>query len=206
MARAEYRPGLRSRLVGYLKIALPLLAIGLLSTVFLFQESDQIEGGITFSSDDRDTMRDGLSIYNPKFSGINLNGDRFFMEAAKATPDSADPEEVDLIDLNGRTEYKNGFAVYLTAARGKARLPQQLVELSGGVHIRTSDGFEGLTNAGIAGLENGSFITETPVTLSGPIGKLEAGSMRLEHLVSDGAGENQVFTFENGVKLTLTQN
>ncbi len=206
MARPDYRPGLRTRIVGFLKIALPLLAVALLSTVFLFQESDQIEGGITFSSDDRDTMRDGLAIYNPKFSGINLNGDRFFMEASKATPDGADPNEVELVDLNGRTEFRNGSAIYLKAARGTARLPQQIIDLYGGVHIRTSDGFEMLTNAVIAGLETGSFISDTPVTLSGPIGQLEAGSMRIEQLSEDTNEENQVFTFENGVTLTLTPN
>ena len=137
MSKGEYRPGFRSRIVGYLKIALPILAIGLLSTVFLFQKDGQIEGGITFSSDDRDTMRDGLAVYNPKFSGVNLNGDRFHMEATKATPDSGTPKEVALIDLNGRTDYKSGLSVYLKAARGLVRLPEQQLELSGGLHILT---------------------------------------------------------------------
>lgn len=206
MARANYRPGFRSRLIGYLKVLLPLLAVGLLSTVFLFQTRDEIEGGITFSADDRDTMRDGLAIYNPKFSGLNINGDRFVMEASKATPDSADPQEVVLLNLDGRTDYETGLSVYLKASRGIARLPEQILELSGGVHIRTSEGLEGLTNEGVAGLEDGSFVADTPVTLDGPMGHLEAGSMKLERVSGDGSRENQVFTFENGVKLTLEPN
>lgn len=206
MARKDHPAGYYSRFVGYLKVALPLLAIGLLSTVFLFQAGDEIEGGISFSSDDRDTMKDGLAVYNPKFSGVNLHGDRFFLEASKATPDSGDPKEVVLVDLNGRTEYKSGLAVYLKAARGIVRLPEQVLELSGGLHIRTSDGFEGLTNAGVAGLETGSFLSKGPVSLEGPIGRLEAGSMRLDPSPEGETVENQVFTFENGVKLTLTPN
>jgi len=206
MARKDHNPGLRSRFIGYLKIALPLLAVALLSTVFLFQTGDEIEGGITFSRVDKDTMRDGLAVYNPKFSGVNLQGDRFFMEAAKATPDSGDPKEVTLVDLNGRTDYISGLSVYLKAARGIVRLPDQKLELSGGLHIRTSDGFEGTANAGTAGLETGSFMSKGPVTLTGPMGQLEAGSMQLVPSNDSGSGENQVFTFENGVTLTLIPN
>ena len=151
-------------------------------------------------------MRDGLAVYNPKFSGVNQNGDRFIMEASKATPDSADPDEVVLVDLNGRTDYKSGLSVYLKAARATVRVPEQKLEMSGGLHIRTSDGFEGLANAGVAGLDTGSFISDGPVSLEGPIGRLEAGSMRLEPMSAEGEAENQVFTFENGVTLTLTPN
>ncbi len=205
MAAPSYPRGLYSRFVGYLKIALPLLAVGLLSTVFLLQEEDTIRGGITFSADDRDTIRDGLTVYEPKFAGVNLNGDRFYMEAAKATPDSADPDEIVLVDLDGRTDYTDGASVYLTAARAIARIPEQVLELSGGVRIRTSDGFEGLTNSGVAALDTGTFITDGPVTLEGAMGILEAGSMRLDRLAGNAttAAQNQVFTFENGVKLTL---
>lgn len=206
MARRDHPSGFYSRLVGYLKVALPLLAVALFSTVFLFQTGDEIEGGISFSSDDRDTMRDGLAVHNPKFSGVNLRGDRFFLEAAKATPDSGEPEEVVLVELSGRTDYKDGFSVYLKAARGIVRLPEQLLELSGGLHISTSDGFEGLANGGTAGLDTGSFISDGPVTLDGPMGRLEAGAMRLDPAPEGATKENQVFTFENGVTLTLTPN
>ncbi len=205
MARGRSRPGLRSRIVGYLKIALPLVALGLLSTVFLFQEDDAAPGGITFSENDRDTMRDGLAVYNPKFSGVTPNGDRFYLEAAKATPDdSADPNEVALVDLTGQTEYASGLVLTLKAARAQAYLEKQIVEVSGGMRIVTSNGFEGMATAGTVGLETGSFVSDGPVTLQGAIGYLEAGSMRLEN-EQDGEGvQNQVFTFENGVKLTLT--
>lgn len=204
MASTEYRPGLRSRLVGFLKIVLPLFAIGLLSTVFLFQREDQIEGGITFSEDDRDTMRDGLAVYSPKFSGHSEAGDRFFVEAAKAVPDQgSDPNEVALIDLSGRTEYKSGLTVNLKAARGKALLKDQQLKLEGGIHITTSNGYEGMTNGGVAGLDTGTFVSDGPVTLDGPVGTLEAGLMRIDSGDTEVGSQNQVFTFENGVRLTL---
>lgn len=207
MARAPYRPGAYSRFIGYVKIALPLLAIALLSTVFLVQSEDTIEGGITFSKNDRDTIRDGLTVYNPKFSGVNLRGDRYFLEALKATPDSAEPDEVMLEGVDGRTDYVSGLSIYLTSERGMARLPQQRLNLEGGVTIKTSEGYEGKTEAGVLGLDNGSFVSKGPVTLSGPPGQIEAGSLRIESLKHpDAAQENQVFWFENGVKLTYLPN
>ena len=199
MARTR-NPAAYSRFVGYLKIALPLIAIGLLSTVFLVQKEDPIKSGAIFSEIDRDTIRDGLSVHNPKYSGVNVNGDRFYLEASRATPDGADPDEVAMVDILGRTDYREGRTISLRAARGTAFLPDQTILLEGGVHIKTSDGYEGLTNAGTAGLDRGSFVSDGPVTLTGPTGMLEAGSMRIETHQSD-QGENQVFTFENGVKL-----
>ena len=204
MERTDYRPGLRSRLVGYLKIALPLLATGLMSTVFLFQQPDEIAGGITFSEDDRDTMRDGLAVYSPKFSGLGPSGNRFFVEATKAVPDSGqNPNFVSLVDLSGRTEYTSGLTVNLRAARGRANLPEQVMELEGGLRILTSNGYEGLTNGGSANLETGTFQSSGPVTLTGPIGTLEAGVMQIVVETLETGKQNQVFTFEKGVKLTL---
>ena len=204
MARSDYNPGLRSRLVSYLKIVLPLIAMGLLSTVFLFQEGDKPPTGITFSEDDRDTMRDGLAVYNPRFSGVSQSGDRFFMQAAKATPDrNENPAEVALVDLVGRTEYISGLTIHLRAARGLAHLERQQVDLSGGIHVSTSDGLEGMANAGTAGLEDGSFVSDGPVSLTASFGALDAGSMRVQTETDSEGAQNQVFTFENGVKLTL---
>lgn len=206
MAERSYRPGLYSRFIGYTKIALPLIAIAVLSSVFLLQEKDEIAGGVTFSEDDRDTMRDGLAVYNPRFSGVNLNGDRFFMEAQKATPDGSDTKEVALVDLDGRTDYASGLTVFLKASRGFADLPGQTLDLTDGVRLRTSDGFEGVMNTLKADLETGLIVSEMPVRLTGPRGLLEAGSMRIETIPDENGIENQVFSFENGVTLSFTAN
>lgn len=204
MTQTEFKPGAYSRLVGYLKIALPLLAIALLSTVFLVQQEDEITGGIVFTQSDRDTVRDGLTMHNPKFSGVNLKGDRFYVEAERATPDGAEPKEVALKGVDGRTDYVSGLSIFLSAARGTAYIPEQKVRLEGGLTIRTSDGYEGVTDAGVAGLKTGSFVSDGPVTLTGPTGTIEAGSLRIETLKEPkDNSENQVFWFEKDVKLVF---
>ncbi len=53
------RPGMHSRLVAILKLGLPLVALGLLSALFLVQTDDRI-GGVVFSDGDVEALGNGL--------------------------------------------------------------------------------------------------------------------------------------------------
>lgn len=204
MDRVPYRPGLYSRLVGLLKVALPLVAVALMATVFLVQKEDKITGGVVFTQGDRDTMRDGLAINNPELSGITATGDRFFMTAVRAIPDGNTLNEVALERITARTEYLSGRKVYLKAHEGTAFVPEQRVHLMGDIEINTTDGYVGVTQTASADLANGEIFADSPVVIDGPTGRLEAGSMRITNEPdATGARNNQMFTFENGVKLTF---
>lgn len=202
MEPARYRPERYSRFVGLMKVALPLIAVALMATVFLVQEEDTIAGGVVFTQGDRDTMRDGLAINNPELSGITPTGDRFFMTAARAIPNDNSVQEVELFEITGRTEYLSGRIVRLKANEGMAFVPEQRVQLIGDIEIETSDGYTAHTQSGVADLASGEIHIDSQVELVGPTGQLTAGSMTIANQPQNaGSQNNQMFTFENGVTL-----
>lgn len=187
-----------------MKVALPLIAVALLATVFLVQEEDTIAGGVVFTQGDRDTMRDGLAINNPELSGITPTGDRFFMTASRAIPSDNTLQEVALVEITARTEYLSGRIVDLEANEGMAFVQEQRVHLMGDIRIETSDGYTALTQSGVADLSSGAIYIDTKVELEGPTGRLTAGSMTIANQPQNAASQNnQMFTFENGVTLTF---
>ena len=65
MALPRRDPGVYSRWVGILKIVLPLIAVGLLSTVFLVQKEDAFEGGLVFTKVDIATLGLPVEVLEP---------------------------------------------------------------------------------------------------------------------------------------------
>ena len=70
-------PGLYSRVVAVLKVGLPLVAVGLLASLFLVQTDDRLGGNVVFSPGDVEALGSGLSINNPTFTGTTRGEDRF---------------------------------------------------------------------------------------------------------------------------------
>lgn len=200
MARRPRDPETYTRFVGVLKVALPLIAIGLLSTVFLVQREDTFEGGLVFTKVDIATLGDGLTISNPRFSGITRGGDTFSLTAVRAIPDSSIPTRIEMTDISADLSYEQGRTVELTAAHGLAHVKAQVLELDGGIHAESSDAYTIETDGGVFQMTDGTFESSGPVVLTGPTGNLEAGKMRV---TPGNDSQNHVFWFENGVKLTF---
>lgn len=206
MSSARHSPGAYSRLVSFLKILLPLLALAILSSVFLTQTEDTFEGGLVFSKTDLETLGDGLTIRDPRFTGTSSRGDLFSISAETATPDRAQPKLIDIVNTVTEAKFADGLGVTLTAAKARADLTSQVVTLSGGLRIVTSDGYVILSDGGIADLRAGMVTSSGPVTADGPAGKIEAGRVKFETQSSPaGTGlENRIVKFDNGVRVTIT--
>ena len=84
-------PGLYSRVVGILKVGLPLVALGMLSALFLIQTEDRLGAGIRFTRGDLEALGSGLRISNPIFTGTTSGADTFRFTAELVIPDAAPP-------------------------------------------------------------------------------------------------------------------
>ena len=201
MAKGPRDPEVYSRWVGILKIVLPLIAVGLLSTVFLVQKEDTFEGGLVFSKIDMATLGDGLTISNPRFSGITTGGDTFTLAAARAIPDSSKPKVVEMTELAADLSYADGTIVNATAAQGIARIPEQKLDLNGGFEALSNNDYTFRSTGGQLDLRSGDFESFGTVRMTGPGQVLEAGRLRI---ATDAADGRRLFHFENGVHLTYT--
>ena len=200
MAQWSRNPHLYSRFVRIVKFALPLLAIAVLSTVFLVQQEDTFDGQLVFSELDRRSLDDGLTIHNPQITGRSASGG-YRISAATAIPDDTNAKEVRFTKLVARTENADGRATELTGNQGIAEIDSEIVTVVGDVVVTTSGGYRVETSKAVARLAEGALDTG-PVRVVGPTGQIEAGTLRIEQIVpEDGGPTKEFFFFEKGVKL-----
>ncbi|MGR3436106.1 MAG: LPS export ABC transporter periplasmic protein LptC [Shimia sp.] len=181
-----------TRLVRVLKVALPLGALGLLSTMFFFSGEVDPTQSIPFAELDVDALIREQRLSNPYFSGVTGDGAAIAIAAASARPDGP---VVDVQTVEARLDTP-GRRLTLTAAAGRIDPPGQVARLEGGTRIVTSDGFEMDTDALTSALDRTDLRSDGPLTADTPFGTLEAGGMVL---TADAGGERLVF--DSGVRI-----
>jgi lipopolysaccharide export system protein LptC len=194
-------PGLHSRVVAILKVGLPLVALGLLSGLFLGQPGERLddESGLVFAPGDVEALGSGLSIRSPTFSGTTRGGDRFRFRATLVEPDAAPPTRAAITALAGDLDLADGPTVTVSAARGDLDVPTQRLDLGGAVSIETSDGYRIRAEKVTLDLRAGSMIAGDAVASTGPLGRIDSGSLRVAPAAE--SGEVRRFSFGDGVRL-----
>ena len=191
-----------SRFITITKVVLPLIAIGLLATVFLFTKDDSLEGGFLFSKTDLETLESGMRIDKPRFFGSNPAGDIYNFVADAMLPDSLTPSLVEVQKISGEIKYQNGTNIQISAGKAGFMLDGRTLELSEGAFIVTSDGFRITTDELLAELDTGALTSSTPISGRSPMGDIQAGSFQVERVEADGE-EKQMIWFGNGVMLSF---
>ena len=192
-------PGLYSRLVALLKIGLPLLALLLLGTVFLFDREDELGGGLGFSRADLEALGSGLSVRNPNLSGRTDDGDIYDVTAAVVVPTDATFRLLDAETLDGTLTLTDGRVVTFRADRGRIDLDAQDLDLADGVEIETSDGFTARADTARADLERATMRGEGSVVATGPMGRITSDRVRI--VPRERGAEEKVIWFEGRVRM-----
>ena len=186
-----------SRMVAWLKVLLPLMALGLLSTLFLLSRSIDPTAEIPFAdSEIQDRLRD-QQITGPFFSGSTVGGDQISFSAAKmGTAENSGNTKAD--NISAQIDLASGSRIVFFADQGIVNLAEDQSVLTGNVLITTSSGYKINSDKLVAAMSALSVESPKDVTAIGPIGTLTAGSMRLNAPESNG---NAQLVFTNGVKL-----
>ena len=192
-----------SRLVGWLKVVLPLLALGLLSTLFLISRAIDTETVIPFADKEiQDRLRD-QQVTGPVYYAVTADGEEISFAADKLTTpqgvtgsNAAETVEVTM-DLVG------GAQVTLNASRGDFNIEQDNADLQGDVVIRTSTGYRLESERMITQMSSLDVTSPGPVQGDGPVGTLDAGAMSL---TAGKAGGPAQLVFTKGVKLVYIPN
>jgi lipopolysaccharide export system protein LptC len=193
MARAT---GLHSRLIAWAKIVLPLLALGLLSTIFLLSDRREPMETVPFAEalQDGETTREGIS--GPQYAGKTTRGDLLTMSATRARPQA--DGSILAEDLTAAMRLIDGGEILLDALSATLPEDSQTARLQGGVRIRSSAGYVLDTEALTTALDRIEAESLGPVSGAGPLGTLEAGRMRI---TAPGGDSSVQLLFTEGVKL-----
>lgn len=185
-----------SKLVAWLKVLLPLTALGLLSTLFLLSRNIDPVAAIPFAETEIQKRLQGQQITAPFFSGTSTTGDRISVSAG--TMATAGDQNNAATDLAAHIDLSGGARVVLFSDRGDFDMAGGASSLEGNVVITTSTGYKLNSEELLTDFDQMSVESPGPVSGTGMSGTLEAGQMRLRKTDD---GENAQLIFTNGVKL-----
>ncbi len=185
-------------MVAWLKILLPLAALGILSTLFLLSKNIDPTTTIPFTTIDLRERAASQQITAPEFAGATEDGDLIAFRAVSARPDPDHGSRLYAETLDARIELASGSVIVFRAAGGVVDEAADRAELAGDVIIESSMGYLVTTDKLISGMH--AIHAETPGAIEGvgPPGKFSAGRM----LITSGEVDDSVqMLFTGGVKL-----
>ena len=188
-----------SRIVGILKIVLPLTALVLLSLVFLLARTIDPTRAIPMASIDVEERARDPRLSGARFAGVTDDGAALTIvtQTARSDPDAAMRLEVSGLDL--LIEGDNGENLSARAENGTIDRGAGRFDMTGGLEIAVSPGYR-LTGERITGLLDSTRVDAPgPVSGTAPAGEIWAGNMVLR---ADSASDTgYMLVFGGGVRL-----
>ena len=171
---------LHSRLVYWLKIVLPLAALALLATLFLFGRPISPEDAIPYASTDiTDRVKDPR-VTDPVFAGMTADGAALTIAAAEARPGALGADNAgEARTVTALIELPDTSTAQVTAPLVQMNRATQRAILTGGVKIVTSSGYTAAMSGLSVATTQTDLVSLGPVDAEGPLGKLQAQAMHL---------------------------
>lgn len=189
----------RTRIVRWLRVLLPLIALAILSTMFLFSRRPETEPQIPYAEVDAEAMAREPRIVAPEYSGVTSDGAELSLQASQAAPAGGEGAAT-ASDLRLDWRRPDGLSAELTAPDG--RVENGIVGLRGGVRMSTSSGWTLEAPNVDASTDRSRLAASGGVEAMAPFGRVDADRMELVPETDDTqkAG-SAVLNFSGGVRL-----
>jgi lipopolysaccharide export system protein LptC len=174
MARADTH----TRIVGWLKVALPLMALAVLSTLFLVADQIDPEDALPYAEVDVEDLAREPRMTMPSYAGTTTDGASLSLTADEART-ATDTSQAKALGLRLELLTPDGGKTDVTAASAVMDDAAREVVLSGGVMITTSAGYLLKTPEIAANLDRSGLESRGPVTAISPAGKISADGVTL---------------------------
>ncbi len=167
-----------TRVVGWLKVILPLTALAILSTLFLVARRIDPEAALPYAEVDVEDLAREPRMTAPTYAGLTSDGAALTLSAEEARP-SADGSPAKAVGLRLTLATPDGAQTELVAASAAMDEAAREVLLSGGVVFTTSSGYRMETAEVAAKLDRTGLESRAPVVAAGPPGDIRADRMAL---------------------------
>ena len=193
MAGADNR---YSIFIGWAKITLPLAALALLSTIFLFSRS--ADDGERIPLSDIAAIAREPRISSPTFAGVADDGSGVSLSAADIRAIAGRPDSFAITSARLSMVAVDGLRIDLRAGTGEIDGTGHSAVFSGDVLMTTSTGYTLQTPGARADLRAGTIESDGALTAIGPFGRLNAGRVLI---TADPEGKGMRLLFDGGVSL-----
>lgn len=192
----------RTRIVRWLRVLLPLVALTILSTMFLFSRQPGTEPQIPYAEVDAEQMAREPRMVAPQYSGVTSDGAELSLSATEATPPNEDQDNTAtasdlLLDWRG----KDGLTAELTAPDGG--VGNGNIDLRGGVRMTTSSGWKMQAPQINAATDRSHIAAQDGIAAQAPFGQITAGAMEMLPAETESQDDTtpNVLNFTDGVRL-----
>lgn len=187
-----------SRMVALLKVSLPLIALGILSTLFLVSRAVDPPSTIPFADSEVQERLTNQQVTGPLYTGMSANGDQieFIAETVVNSPDEVGTNISQNVEVT--VDYASGLQAILVANTAETNMSEDRSRLIGDVKIVTSHGYELESELLLVRMTTPDIFSPGPVTGHTPVGPVDAGTMH--YFVTEGS-EGAQLVFTKGVKL-----
>lgn len=198
MATSE---NLHSKLVVWAKVTLPLLALALLATLFLFSRQIDPTDAIPYAEVDVEERARAPRLTQPTYAGVTADGAALSLTAAEARPESATAVAT-AMGIVGQMQTPDGAVTDLAAATADFDTTAGKITLKGDVAITTSSGYAINSDTLVANLDQTGLTSPGQVTASSPMGDISANAMALSQDPKTAGA--YLLVFKGGVKMLYT--
>ena len=188
-----------SHVISWLKIILPLLALGILSTLFLVARTIDPAQNLPFAEVDVEGIAREQRIGSPNFSTVTDDGSAISLSAESARPDPKNTDRITGTRVNAGIDLPGGERIDVVAAEMELDNTAGAATLKDGVTITTSDGYVMQTRQVQIALDATRVVSQTRTTVEAPIGNLSADSFELSRQAEN--DQPYALVFKGHVKL-----
>ncbi len=188
-----------SRVVLWLKVALPLAALAILSTLFFVAETLDPEAAIPYAEVDVERILREQGATAPNFGGVTADGVKIALSAAAIRPATDDRNRWTGTTLTASFDLPSGAVISLDSPEGIVDAAQRQAILQGGAILTSTTGYRVTTEQIVASFDEGTVVAEQGIVAEGPPGTITAGRMVLNRV--DGDPPSHHLVFQDGVRL-----
>lgn len=194
---------LRTRIVRWLRVLLPLVALAILSTLFLLSKGPGKDPSIPYADVDAEELAREPQMTLPEYAGVTRGGAAVTLRADQLRSASGAEGDASRMRMTWRAE--DGLAADMTAPAGA--LADGVIRLTGGVRMTTSSGWALTTpqidtptddTANDGSGTRAAIVAPDEVNAFAPFGQLTAGAMELSRAA---VGGDHLLNFTDGVRL-----
>lgn len=188
-----------SRLVLWLKVALPLAALGILSTLFFVAESLNPDAAIPYAEVDVERILREQGMTRPTFGGITNDGVQVALSADSVRPGADRRSQLTGDTLAAELLIPDRGQIVIESPVGRIDTESGLATLSGGSFLESSTGYRLESEEFVVSYREATVRADQEVRATGPAGTLVAGGMELQRRPQD--DQTYLLVFKNGVRL-----
>ncbi len=189
---------LHSRMVGWLKVALPLAALAILSTLFLLSDRIDPTDAIPYAKVDVEDLANDPRMSSPAYAGTTEDGAGITLSAASARPAAGD-RDASAERVAALMETPDGQKIAIAAAAAALDQAAGQLNLTGEVTLETETGYRLETEGLAARLDRTNVSSTAPVTVTAPMGDIRADGFTLTQDPADPGA--YLLVFKGSVRL-----